>query len=71
MASGAKPTKCPICDAPAEARAQNAAFPFCSARCKTVDLGKWLNEDYRVPTDDAPTEGDAPAGSKTGRDMRN
>lgn len=23
-------------------------FPFCSARCKTIDLGKWLNEEYRI-----------------------
>jgi len=22
--------------------------PFCSARCKQIDLGKWLSEDYRV-----------------------
>jgi endogenous inhibitor of DNA gyrase (YacG/DUF329 family) len=22
--------------------------PFCSARCKLVDLGKWLGEEYRV-----------------------
>ena len=23
-------------------------FPFCSARCKAIDLGKWFNEDYRI-----------------------
>ena len=23
-------------------------LPFCSARCKQIDLGKWLSEDYRV-----------------------
>ncbi len=23
-------------------------FPFCSARCKLLDLGKWFNEDYKV-----------------------
>lgn len=22
--------------------------PFCSARCKTIDLGRWLGEDYRI-----------------------
>lgn len=22
--------------------------PFCSERCKTIDLGKWLGEEYRV-----------------------
>ena len=25
-------------------------FPFCSKRCKSIDLGKWLNEEYRIPT---------------------
>ncbi|NOZ63381.1 MAG: DNA gyrase inhibitor YacG [Caldiserica bacterium] len=23
-------------------------FPFCSARCKLVDLGSWLEEEYRI-----------------------
>lgn len=25
-------------------------FPFCSKRCKSIDLGKWLNEEYRIRT---------------------
>jgi len=25
-------------------------FPFCSKRCKLIDLGKWLNEEYRIST---------------------
>jgi endogenous inhibitor of DNA gyrase (YacG/DUF329 family) len=25
--------------------------PFCSQRCKDVDLGRWLNGDYRIPDD--------------------
>ncbi len=36
-------------------RARNPAFPFCSPRCKQVDLGKWLGEEYRVP-EKAPDE---------------
>jgi endogenous inhibitor of DNA gyrase (YacG/DUF329 family) len=39
---------CPICGKPAAARAENPSSPFCSARCKQVDLGQWLNEDYRI-----------------------
>jgi endogenous inhibitor of DNA gyrase (YacG/DUF329 family) len=35
------------------------AAPFCSARCRQIDLGKWLNEEYRVPTAERPDE---PAG---------
>jgi len=42
--------KCPICDGEAKPRAENQAFPFCSPRCKTIDLGKWVNEEYRIST---------------------
>jgi endogenous inhibitor of DNA gyrase (YacG/DUF329 family) len=40
---------CPICKGKVEARGKNGAFPFCSPRCKQVDLGNWLDEAYRVP----------------------
>jgi uncharacterized protein len=48
--------RCPICGRPAEGRERNKAFPFCSPRCRQVDLGKWLNEEYRVPVTDASDE---------------
>jgi endogenous inhibitor of DNA gyrase (YacG/DUF329 family) len=44
---------CPICGLPSQPRPTNAAFPFCSPRCKTIDLGKWLDEQYRVPVSEA------------------
>ena len=28
--------------------------PFCSERCKLIDLGAWANDEYRLPTQDAP-----------------
>jgi hypothetical protein len=40
---------CPICKKPVLPRAENRAFPFCSDRCRLVDLAKWLGEEYRVP----------------------
>ena len=40
--------KCPICQQPV-AREENRFLPFCSERCKLIDLGKWLGEEYRVP----------------------
>jgi endogenous inhibitor of DNA gyrase (YacG/DUF329 family) len=53
---------CPICGAEVAPRSGNKAFPFCTARCKSIDLGKWLNEDYRVPaTPDEAGEGDEDA----------
>lgn len=24
-------------------------FPFCSERCRLIDLGKWASEEYRIP----------------------
>ena len=38
--------KCPICGKPAVP----AHRPFCSGRCADVDLGRWLKEEYRIPT---------------------
>lgn len=43
---------CPICKRPSAPRGPKSAAPFCSARCRQVDLGKWLNEDYRVPVEE-------------------
>lgn len=50
---------CPICKSAARPRVENTAFPFCSPRCKQIDLGKWLSEDYRVPLDDSESEASA------------
>ena len=32
--------------------------PFCSDRCKTIDLGRWLGGDYRLQTNEVPDEGE-------------
>ena len=39
--------KCPTCGKPANFNTPPVG-PFCSERCKLVDLGKWLGEEYRV-----------------------
>ncbi len=51
-------TPCPICRHSVAERAQNPAFPFCSPRCKQVDLGAWLDEKYRFPAPPTGEEGD-------------
>lgn len=51
--------KCPICRRNAPPPKENPFHPFCSERCKLVDLGKWLGEEYRVPG--APARPEAPA----------
>jgi endogenous inhibitor of DNA gyrase (YacG/DUF329 family) len=46
-----KTIKCPICGKPVkffEKRKFPPNFPFCSRRCKLIDLGKWLNEEYKI-----------------------
>jgi hypothetical protein len=63
---------CPICARPSEAREKNRAFPFCSPRCKQVDLGQWLDQKYCVQTplgesadnDAAPFSSSDPPGDK-------
>jgi hypothetical protein len=52
---------CPICDKAVEWVADNRHRPFCSARCKQIDLGAWANDEYRVPA----SEPDGPDGSDT------
>jgi uncharacterized protein len=51
---------CPTCQKPAAARPANASAPFCSPRCRQVDLGRWLSEEYRVPDRSLDAEPDQP-----------
>jgi uncharacterized protein len=51
--------RCPQCDRPLDAEAQ-AWRPFCSERCKMLDLGQWFAGKYSIPADRDP---DAPAES--------
>ncbi len=49
--------KCPRCGK--ETVFQGNPFrPFCSERCKLVDLGHWVSESYRVPTRSSDEEED-------------
>jgi endogenous inhibitor of DNA gyrase (YacG/DUF329 family) len=60
--------RCPVCGSPRAERFR----PFCSARCRDVDLGRWFTEAYAVPVvepEDAEEEeataakdGDEPSG---------
>ena len=38
--------KCPICRK--EVTRENPEFPFCSARCRIIDLGNWASEKYVI-----------------------
>jgi len=58
--------ECPTCNKPVEWQ-DNPFRPFCSERCKLVDLGKWVSEEYRVPgkpvSTESPEDEEDPAGS--------
>lgn len=47
--SGLRVVNCPTCGKAVEWRPENAWRPFCSERCKKIDLGAWAAGDYRVP----------------------
>lgn len=40
--------RCPVCDASVQLDV-TPTVPFCSDRCRLVDLGRWLDESYGVP----------------------
>lgn len=56
--------RCPICKKPIESPPPGrpdarSYFPFCSERCKLIDLGRWLDGKYQIPvTDDDRDESD-------------
>lgn len=60
-----RPTfKCPICRKPVSKPPPDApvgVFPFCSERCKLIDLGRWLDGRYQIPVE--PETEDQPPGA--------
>lgn len=61
MTSPNKPpvVSCPICGSAVKWLAENRWKPFCSERCKLIDLGQWATEKYRVPVEPKQDEGEA------------
>lgn len=45
---------CPICKKAVAADADT--FPFCSERCKLIDLGNWASEKYVISTPVQPSD---------------
>ena len=56
--------ECPICKKlvdEATAGQKGSPFPFCSDRCRLIDLGRWMSGKYQIPVKDADTdESDGP-----------
>jgi endogenous inhibitor of DNA gyrase (YacG/DUF329 family) len=40
--------RCPVCDSTVDLQTASMV-PFCSDRCRLIDLGRWLDESYGLP----------------------
>lgn len=58
QSADAKPrfVRCPACGGKSVYGPTNAFRPFCSERCKNMDLGAWASERFRVPDKGPPKE---------------
>lgn len=57
--------RCPTCDMLADPEISRRYLPFCSDRCRLIDLGRWLNEEHALPCDaEDETEQEQPSTSR-------
>ena len=61
--------RCPICKTLTDS-ATNADFPFCSGRCKLIDLGNWASEKYVVSEPLFDESDDEPGESQNADDIK-
>lgn len=62
--------RCPICRKPTDSQ-NNSDFPFCSERCRLLDLGNWASEKYKISSpifDESELEDHDPDASPSDRD---
>jgi endogenous inhibitor of DNA gyrase (YacG/DUF329 family) len=55
MSAEVRLVKCPQCGGPSRYESANVYRPFCSERCRNMDLGAWANEEHRLP-DETPQD---------------
>ena len=51
------PLRCPVCGKSFDSD-QTPAMPFCSRRCRLIDLKRWLGEEYSMPVEPEREEED-------------
>jgi hypothetical protein len=49
-----RPIRCPGCGGPSLYSPRNPYRPFCSERCKKIDLGAWASESFRLAAEEPP-----------------
>jgi len=49
-----KTVSCPTCQRPVEWSSDSPWRPFCSERCKLIDLGAWVSEQRAIPGEPVP-----------------
>ena len=66
MAKRTRSLGCPICKT--KVKAAEADFPFCSKRCRLLDLGHWASGAYVIPSSGEDANEDEPPSSGHGDD---
>lgn len=54
MSRAARQDRCPHCGEASRLEVDNRWRPFCSERCKLIDLGEWFGERYGVAAEEEP-----------------
>jgi endogenous inhibitor of DNA gyrase (YacG/DUF329 family) len=66
MAKRTRSLGCPICKA--KVKAAQAEYPFCSERCRLLDLGRWASGAYVISSSVEDASADEPPSSEPGDD---
>lgn len=53
----ARKVPCPTCGRPVEWTERSQYRPFCSRRCRLIDLGEWIEESRSIPGEDLDDDG--------------
>lgn len=56
MSTNKKDISCPACGKKNTWTQDNPSRPFCSPRCKLIDLGDWASEQHRIPGEPVPSD---------------
>ncbi len=61
-----KQVKCPTCKRAVEWSEVSTYRPFCSDRCRLIDLGAWFSEDHAIPGEPLPEDDAKPSAAQDG-----